>query len=83
MQNASPTPVPNLEKMRTALHELRSSKRNVSRAAFDMLLPDIKQALMDEHPVKTIWKSLHQQGLELSLATFRKWLAERTQQETN
>lgn len=77
MANIPTSRMPNLDQMRTALRELGSSKRSVSRATFDALLPEIEQALKDDHPVKTIWASLHKQGLDVSLATFRKWLADR------
>jgi hypothetical protein len=76
MTPITPAPAPDLDKMRSALRELCSSKRNVSRAAFDSLLPEIEQAMREDHPVKAIWKSLHQLGLDVSLATFRKWLTE-------
>lgn len=78
MANIVPTiAMPDFDKMRTALRALGSSKRNVNRATFDTLLPEIEQALQEEHPVKAIWKILHQQGLDVSRATFRKWLTAR------
>jgi hypothetical protein len=38
------------------------SRHGKNRAAFLALRPDIKQALDDGWPVKTIWKTLHEEG---------------------
>lgn len=79
---ANITSAPNVDKMRAALRDLGSNKRSVMRATFDAVLPEIEQALEDKHPIKAIWSSLRQQGLDVSLATFRKWLPARATAES-
>lgn len=75
--------MPDLSKMREALHALAPNKQSKFREMFNQLLPDIEKALQAQKQVKPIWNVLRNQGLDISLATFRKWLAECTQNETN
>jgi len=71
-----------ISKMREALHALAPNKQSKYRDMFTQLLPDIENALHAQKRVKSIWSVLRNQGLDISLATFRKWLAESAQHDT-